>query len=97
MKIFTIFFRFWGKNQFLLVNFWDPIFKTLFPKQFFVFSTLDSKMSKNMCKLRRKVRNDQNLAYDSPDSTNYWFQSNVMYNFGHVFTSLRPHYQNIFF
>ena len=54
-------------------------------------------MSRYKCKLCHKVRNGQNLLHESPNFTNYFFQSKFRYNLGHVSTSLRPHYQNSFF
>ena len=39
--------RILGTNLLLLVNFWDQIFMTVFPEDFFLFSTLNSKTSKN--------------------------------------------------
>ena len=48
-----------------------------------------------MCKVRHKVRNDQNFPHESQNITKYFFQSNFTYNLGHVSTSLRPHYQTI--
>ena len=65
-----------GTKLVLLVDFWDHIFKTIFPKHFFLFSILDFRMSRNMCKLRRKVRNGQSLPHKCPNFTNYFFQSN---------------------
>jgi hypothetical protein len=50
-----------------------------------------------MRKMRHKVRNGQNLPHESPNFTNYYFQSDFTYNFSHFSTSLRPHYQNSFF
>ena len=54
-------------------------------------------MSKNMCNLRHKVRNGQNLPNENPNFTSYFFLSNFTYNFGHFSTNLRLYYQNIFF
>ena len=54
-------------------------------------------MSRNMCKLYRKVCHGQNLPHESPNFTKPFFQSNFAYNLGHVSTSVRPHYKNIFF
>ena len=68
-----------------------------FLRPHFSFPFLDSKISRYMCKLHRKVRNGQNLPHESPNFTNYFFQSNFTYNWGNVSTSLRPHYQNSFF
>ena len=62
-----------------------------------MFSTLNLKMSWNMCKLRPKVRNGQNLPHESLNFSNYFFRSNFTYNFSHISTSLTPDYQNIFF
>ena len=50
-----------------------------------------------MCKLRPKVRNGQNLPHESPNFTNFFFRSNFIYNFSHVFTGLTPHYKTVFF
>ena len=50
-----------------------------------------------MRKMRHKVRNGQNLPHESPNFTNYFFQSDFTYNLGHFLTSLRPYYQNSFF
>ena len=36
----------------------------MFPKEFILFSILDSKMSRNMCKLRLKVRNGQTYTLE---------------------------------
>ena len=55
-----------GKKLVLLVDFWDQIFKTVFPKEF-LFSTLNSKMSRNMCKLGHEVLNGQNIPHESPN------------------------------
>ena len=49
-----------------------------------------------MGKMRHKVRNGQNLPYESPNFTNYYFQSDFTYNLSHFATSLRPYYQNSF-
>ena len=84
--------RILGTKLVLLVNFWDHIFKTVFPKKN-LFSTQNSKMSWNMCKLRHKVRNCQNLPHKSLNFTNYFFKSNFTYNLGHVSPNLRPNYQ----
>ena len=46
----------------LFVNFWDPIFKTVFPKILFLSSILNLKMSRNMYKLCHKLRNGQNIT-----------------------------------
>ena len=54
-------------------------------------------MSRNMRKMRHKVRNGQNLPHESPNVTDYFFQSNFMYNLSYSSTSLRPDYQNSFF
>ena len=56
MKAFTTFGRFWGPNQFFFY-----ISETLYSKQFslnklFLLSNLNPKISRNMCKLRHKVR-----------------------------------------
>ena len=50
-------------------------------------------MSRNMRKMRHKVRNGQNLPHESPNFT-IFFQSNFTYNLSHFSTSLRSHYQN---
>ena len=64
------------------------IFITVFPKHFCI--TLNFEMSRSICKLRRKVRNGLNLPHESANFTYYLL-------LGHISTSLRPHYQNIFF
>ena len=88
--------RIMGTKLVLLVYFWDPIFKTVFPIFLLLFSTLNSKMSRNMCKLCHKVRKVQNLPHKSPHFTNYSFCSHFTYNFSHFSTSLRQHYHNSF-
>ena len=77
-------------------RFLRPDFQNSFP-YFLFFSTLNSKMSRKMRKMRHKVLNGQNLPNESPNFTNNFFQSNFTYNLSHFFTSLRPDYQNIFF
>ena len=47
--------------------------------------------------MRHEVRNGQNLPHESPNFTNFYFQSDFLCNFRHSSTSLRPHYQNSFF
>ena len=42
-----------------------PHFKTVFPKYFKFFSTINSKMPKNMCKLRHKVHNGHFYPHES--------------------------------
>ena len=96
MKIFTIFGGFWGQNQ-VSWQISATTFFNSFPSIFFLFSTFNSKMSKNTCKLRHKVRNGQNLPHESPIFTNYFLKSNFTYNLSHFSACLRPHYQNIFF
>ena len=91
------FWRIMGTKLVVLVNFWDHIIVTVFPKHFFLFSTLISKMSRNMCYLRHKVRNGHNLPHESPNFTNYFFLSKFTYNFVHFSTNLRPNYKNNFF
>ena len=86
--------RILGTKLVLLVDFWDHIFKTVFPKHFFI---VQSKMSRNMCELRHRVRNGQNLLHESPNFRNYFFLSNFTDNLVHFSTSLRPHYQYRFF
>ena len=75
--------RILGTKLLTLVDFWDPIFKTVFPKDFFLFSTLNSKTSRNMRKMRHKVRNGQNLPHESPNFTSNFFQSDFTYNLSH--------------
>ena len=64
---------------------------------FFLFSTLNPKMTKTMCKWCHKVRNGQNLPNKSPNFRNFFFQSNFSDKLGHFSTSLTPYYQNSFF
>ena len=97
MKTFKIFGGFWGQNYL----FWQ-ISETRFSKQFSLkffclFSTPNSKTSRNIRKMRHKVRNGQNLPRESPNFTNNFFQSDFTYNLRHFSTSLRPHYHNSFF
>ena len=77
-------------------KFLRPHFQTVFPKQSFLFSILNSKLSWNIGNLRPKLRNGQNLPHECPNFTNHFFKSNFTYNFSHVSTSLTPHYQNSF-
>ena len=58
-----------GTKLLLLVDSLDQIFKTVFSEDFLLFSTLNSKMSRNMRKMLHKVRNDQNLPHESPNFT----------------------------
>ena len=44
-----------------------PHFQNTFPWIFFLFSTLNSRMSRNMCKLDHKVRKVQSLPHASPN------------------------------
>ena len=63
------FYNLWrilGTKLVFLVDFGEHIFTTVFPN-FFWFSTLNSKWSRNMCKMRHKVPNGQNLPYESPN------------------------------
>ena len=39
-------------------------------------------MSRNMRTFGHKVPNGQNLPHESPNFTNYFFQSNIMHNLG---------------
>ena len=55
-----------------MVDFLDHYFQTVFPKQFFLFSTLKLKMSRSMHKMCQKVRNGQNLHNESSNFTNYF-------------------------
>ena len=92
MKTFTIFGGFWGRNQFFLY-----IYETTFSKQLVLFSILHSKMSRNVCQLRHKVRNGQHLPHESPNFRNYLFPSDFTDNLVNLSTSLGPHQQNSFF
>ena len=57
-------------------GFLRPHFETVLPNFFVLFSTLKSRMSRNMCKLLHKaVRNCQNLHYESPNFRNYFVLS----------------------
>ena len=85
----------WTHRLFFL-KLWDQFSIQFSLNNFFLFSTLNSKMSKNWCKLRHKLRNGQNLPHESPNFTNYFFLCNFTHNFGHFSTSLRPHYINSF-
>ena len=60
--LFSLVFALFSKNSFvdtyvICSQIWDHIFKTVLPKYFLLFSNLNSKMSRNMCKLQHKVRN----------------------------------------
>ena len=97
MKAFTIFGGFWGQNQLFL-----QISETSFSKQFsihnfFLFSILHCKMSRNMCKLRHKVRNRKNLPHEILNFRNIFFLSNFMDNLVLPSTSMMPYYQIVFF
>ena len=60
-------------------KFLRPHYQTVFLKHFFLFSTPNSKMSRNMCNLRPKVRNGQNIPHESPNFTDYFFLSKFTY------------------
>ena len=51
--------RILGTKLGLLVDFQDHNLKTVFPKQFVLFYTLNSKMSRNTRTMPHKVRNGQ--------------------------------------
>ena len=89
--------RILGTKPDLLVDFWDHIFKSVFPKQLFLFSILHSKLSRNMCKLCHKVRNGQNLPYESPNFRNHFFLSNFTDSLVHFSTSLETTLPKQFF
>ena len=77
MKACTIFGGFWGQHWFF-----QQISETTFSKLFLLcfvclFSTLISKLSRNM---RHKVRNGQNLPHESPKLRNNLFLSNLLDN-----------------
>ena len=82
----------------MLGGFWEPkmffwkISEDAFSKQFhlnnFFSSTLNSKMSRQLCKLHHKVRDGQNLHHASPNITNFFFWSKLKYNLSHFSTSL---------
>ena len=86
------------RNQ---TSFFLWISKTPFSRQFslifFWFSTLNKKMSRNICKLRHNVHNGQHLSNESPNFKNVLLLSNFTDNLGHFCTNRRPHYQNSFF
>ena len=63
------------------IFFWkirDHLFKTVFPKFFCLFCNLNSKMSRNICKWRQKLRNGPILPPWSPNIWNYVFLSIFM-------------------
>ena len=62
-----------------------------------MFRIINSKMSRNMCKWRHKVRNGTILPHWSTHFQNNFFLSNFTDNLSHFFTNLRPHNQNSFF
>ena len=85
----------WVKTS-LSGRFLRPHFQNSFPLTF-VCSTQNSKMYRNMCNLRHKVRNGQNLPhYESSNFTNFFLKSDFTYNFSYFFASLKPHFK-IFF
>ena len=65
---FLLFFKvvLWTHRPFFQKS-WTTFSKKKFPIFFVLFSTLKSKMSQNMCKLRHKVCNGQNLPHGSPN------------------------------
>ena len=77
-------------------EFLRPHFQNSFALTWF-FSTFRSRMSRNRCKLRHKLHNDQNIPPLSPFFFTYIFQSIFIDNWGHFFTNLRPNNPNIFF
>ena len=58
-------FGFWRQSYFLC-EFLLQHKKKSFPQTIFFFAILKSWMPKNMCTLRHKVRNGQNLPHESP-------------------------------
>ena len=80
----------WAHN--FCLTYLRPHFQNRFPNFFFVlFCSLNSKMSRNMCKWRHKVRKDSILC---PWSSNFWnnfFLSIFSDNLSHFFTNLRSH------
>ena len=58
-----------GTQLVLFVDFWNHIFKTVFLKLFYMLHTLNSKMSKNMCKWRK----GQHLPHESQNFRNFFF------------------------
>ena len=80
----------WTKLN-LLVDFWGHISKQCSINNVFSSSSLISRMSRNMCILRHKVRNGQKISHESQNLSNF------MDNLGNFSRNLRPHYQNSFF
>ena len=58
-------------KQVILVDFWDNVFLTVFSK--FSFSTINSRMSRNICELRYKLHNGQNLLPWSPNFKHFQY------------------------
>ena len=101
------FFKFFSSNRrfvetsAFLWQIWDYIFKTVFPKVFVLFCNLQSKMSRNMCKWRHKVRNGPIFPPWSPTFWNNFFWSIFTDNLSHFFhnseTTFKRVGENIFF
>ena len=70
---------------------YETILKNSFPQTFvfFCFFNLNSRISRNMCKWRHKVRNGPILPDWSSSFNNYFFLS-------HFFTNVRPHKKQMF-
>ena len=88
-----------GTKLVFLVDFWDHIFKTVFPKQFFWFCILNSKMFRNMCKLRHKMHNSQKKFSKNAKikKKKLFFSKWPLRQFRAFSKSLRPHKQDSFF
>ena len=54
-------------------------------------------MSRDMCKLRHKLRNGQNLPNESPNFRNNFFLTNFKDDLGHFSTNVRQYFQTVFF
>ena len=76
----------------------ESTFQTVFPKQFSFFSSLNSRMSINICKLHQQVCNSQNLLHVSKFFLYFLFSKKLKKQFRIFYTILRLDYQNrVFF
>ena len=75
---------------------WDYNCKTVFHKLQFLFSILSSILSRNMCKLRPKLRNTRIYPLEVRILLKC-FWCHFMDNIGNFSTYMSPHYQHSFF
>ena len=65
-------------HEFFFPQIWDHIFKTVFPKFFVLFSIPNSSMSRNMRKLRVKLRNATIYPPWGPIFKKYFFKNTLL-------------------